>query len=403
MAEKVILFEEKKDCSGCGACGNACPKGAIFMREDEYGYSYPVIEDDLCIKCGTCKKICGLRNHTNMIEPLKVYALATRDEEAIKKSASGGAFEVMARYVLQRGGVVVGVQLEEEEDSLAPKHCIITDMDDLYKLQGSKYVQSNTGEIYKKVLEYAASQRMVLFSGTPCQNASLRNMLKDNYANVILVDIICHGVPNSRMFKDFIRYRQRRLKAKVKKFYFRDKHYGQGYTTRTVYERDGICKEKICKGELFAYIRFFSKSLTLRESCYNCSFATRKRVSDITIGDYWGFNEEFKDTDKKGLNDELGVSCFLVNSKKGEAFLKELDDNVVKIESSYDMVLKHNKQLNAPTKMPQERELILEAYKNNGYVELERLYWTKWFGDKIKYIISSGISKNKRIIKNMFT
>ncbi len=380
---------------------NACPKGAISFFQDEFGFGYPEINNDLCIGCGSCIRACGFKKLPTKNYPVKTYAAAAKDIDILKKSASGGAFAVLARKTIEKGGMVYGAALNISDNKFLPEHICVSKSENLSKLQGSKYVQSDVGYIFREIQERISSGKQIVFSGTPCQVAGLRKYLGKDYDNLICIDIICHGVPGTKLFSDYMNYRSQKLKGNIQEFYFRDKTKGQGYTTRTVLKTDKKTISHIRVGEKDAYIRFFSKSLTLRDNCYNCPFATKERVGDITLGDYWGFHKENPNIRISGLNDRLGVSCILCNTDRGIRLLNECIDDFVIIESEYDKIYKNNKQLNGATEKPELRQFVLQTYQNGGYDALEKLYSRKWYKDKIKYTISGLIPISvKKIIKN---
>lgn len=307
----IVLFDDKKDCCGCGACMNVCPKNAIRMAEDEVGFVYPEIDQNLCIGCGACKKACGYQMQPMMQKSEAVYAAASNDDNLLRKSASGGAFAVLAENVLKKGGVVYGAALPLENGKLEPKHLRIDTVERLTELQGSKYVQSAIGDTYAQAKKDLLDGKSVLFSGTPCQIAGLKQYLKKDYENLLTVDIICHGVPSKRFFQSFMEDYGKKLGGTITEFYFRDKSKGQGMITRSVYKnKNGEQQEKIIVGNLLSYFNFFLRSFTYRKNCYSCPFASEKRVGDLTLGDFWGFHEEYPSYDEKqGLSNGKGVSC----------------------------------------------------------------------------------------------
>lgn len=198
----IVLFDDKKDCCGCGACMNVCPKNAIRMAEDEVGFVYPEIDQNLCVGCGVCKKACGYQMQPLMQKSEAVYAAASNNDNLLRKSASGGAFAVLAENVLKKGGVVYGAALPLENGKLEPKHLRIDTVERLTELQGSKYVQSAIGDTYAQAKKDLLDGKSVLFSGTPCQIAGLKQYLKKDYENLLTVDIICHGVPMQTIFPE---------------------------------------------------------------------------------------------------------------------------------------------------------------------------------------------------------
>lgn len=401
---EIILYKNKKDCCGCGACMNICPKSAIRMQEDEYGFVYPVITQTLCVQCGVCKTVCGYQIKPTAEEPKAVYAAASKNEGLLRESASGGAFAVVAKAILQDTGVVYGAALPLENRKLEPKHLRVDSLDDLLALQGSKYVQSEIGKTYLQAKQDLQNGNKVLFSGTPCQIAGLKKYLKKEYDNLITMDVICHGVPNKRLFQDFIDFHGKKLGGTITEFYFRDKTKGQGMITRSVFKGAGQQRqEKVMMGGCTAYIHFFSKSYTYRQNCYACPFASEKRMGDITIGDFWGFHEEYPSYDEaQGLSNGRGISCVLVNTDKGQKALGQCKDLFVLMTSDFEKVARHNDQLRSPSKYSPEREEILNLYKDRGYEAVDQYFHRYCKKDIIKYTISGMMPKGfKRSLKKI--
>jgi len=398
------LFENKKDCCGCGACMNVCPKSAITMEEDEYGFVYPKINSELCVGCGACKKVCGYQNVPEKHSAKAVYAAAAKNDSILKKSASGGAFAVLAESMIDKGGIVYGAAMPYENGKLEPKHIRIDNKDDIVKLQGSKYVQSDTGFVFQQVRKDLQSGKSVMFSGTPCQIAGLKKFLNKDYDGLLLVEIICHGVPSKKLFQDFIESYGKQLGGTIEEFYFRDKSKGQGMITKAVFEKNnGDKKEKIKHGNLIPYMSFFLYSYTYRINCYICPYATAERVGDITLGDFWGFHEEYPDyKESQGLSNGKGISCVLVNTDKGDSAVKECIDSFVLMDSEFEKVARHNDQLSKPSKYSPQREIILEMYKNSGYKAVRKYYKKKFKKDIFKYRLSGMMPKGfKRKIKKL--
>lgn len=397
---KIVLFEDKKDCCGCGACMNICPKEAISMVEDEYGFIYPKIDKTLCVECGACKKVCGYQSLPEKHKPERVYAMAAKDEDMLRQSASGGAFAVIAKKVLEEGGTVYGAAFVQENGKLEPKHIRIDAVEDLVRLQGSKYVQSEIGTTYQQARKDLQNGVNVLFSGTPCQIAGLQKFLGKEYKNLVTVEIICHGVPNARLFNDYIEYIEQKKKTpKTVGFLFRDKSKGQDMTSKFLYA-DGSCK--IVSGKTTSYVSLFLKSLTYRSNCYSCPYSTPDRVADITVGDFWGFHEEHPKLDKNiQLSNGKGISCVLVNTELGKMVVESCKDKFIVMDSEFNKVAQHNAQLQQPSKYNSEREKILESYKVSGYGAVEKYYHMNFKKEILFYTISNLVSKNaKRMVKN---
>lgn len=400
----IVLFDDKKDCCGCGACMNVCPKNAIRMAEDEVGFVYPEIDQNLCVGCGACKKACGYQAQPLMQKSEAVYAAASNNDNLLRKSASGGAFAVLAENVLKKDGVVYGAALPLENGKLEPKHLRIDTVERLPELQGSKYVQSAIGDTYAQAKKDLLDGKRVLFSGTPCQIAGLKQYLKKDYENLLTVDIICHGVPSKRFFQSFMEDYGKKLGGTITEFYFRDKSKGQGMITRSVYKnKHGERQEKVITGNLLSYVNLFSRSFTYRKNCYSCPFASKKRVGDLTLGDFWGFHEEYPSYDEKqGLSNGKGVSCILVNTNQGKVALEQCESQFVLMTSDFEKVARHNDQLHSPSKYSPKREQILELYQKEGYEAVDRYFHKNYKKDILKYTVSGMLPKGlKRNIKKM--
>lgn len=223
----MVLYERIVDCCGCGACMNACPKDAIIMKSDKYGFIYPHINLQKCIECGLCVKSCRFIN-SETSAPQKVYAAANQNYNEIMNSASGGVFTAVAREFLKSGGVVFGATLSFDNGHANPHHIQIESVDDLWKLQGSKYVHSEIEFTYSHARIALQAGKKVLFSGTPCQIAGLKSYLKKDYNGLYTIDLICHGVPSGQFFDDYIQHKTHHIGATIKSFNFRDKHLGWG-------------------------------------------------------------------------------------------------------------------------------------------------------------------------------
>ena len=388
----IKLFKNKKDCCACGACMNICPKNAISMHEDEYGFVYPQIDSGKCVSCGMCKSVCAYQN-TRVTEHEKtVYAAATKDDELIMKSASGGIFAQMAKAVLDDNGIVFGCSLEYENDALNPKQIWIDAEKDLYRLQGSKYVQSEIGNTYKEAKIFLEDGKKVLFSGTPCQIHGFKSFLKKDYADLITIVIICHGVPSEKLFKDYINYYEQKFGGKIIDYKFRSKTNGQGYL-QVFYVKNRKNRIRIRKkqGENTSYVFEFLKSNTFRENCYECKYAGVDRISDITLGDFWGVYEEHgEQLAENNINKNKGISCVILSTDKGKGFFGSVSDAITYFKSDIEKAAKHNEQLRHPSKLTYKRKQLVECYKNGGNKEFER-YYKKEIGVKALYYWIKGI------------
>ena len=221
----MIYIENKKDCAGCSACANICPKNCIRMERDEMGFSYPVVDTNVCIDCGACERVCPLFTPAKENSPTSVIGAKNRDESVRSTSSSGGTFYELAKAVVSRGGIVYGCALDSE---LVARHIGVEALDGLSALKGSKYVQSDVGTTYADVKKWLSQGREVLYSGTPCQIAGLKNYLGREYDTLLLVDVLCHGVPSPGVFSDYLGYLTDKFGSKPVSVNFRNKEKSYG-------------------------------------------------------------------------------------------------------------------------------------------------------------------------------
>lgn len=387
MDRKVpILFENKKDCCSCGACLNICPRQAISMQEDECGFLYPRINEEQCIHCGKCKKVCFFQNEFERLNDNLTYAAVARDVALLEKSASGGVFAVVAKKIIENGGVVFGAEMTND---YFIQHTCVGEICEISKLQGSKYSQSNTKKTYSEVKYFLQQGRQVLYSGTPCQIAGLYGFLGQEVDGLVTIDIVCHGVPNNRMFQEYIAT----LGDDVKHFSFRDKSTGWGKNGSA--EIDGKCR-KIWESSS-SYLYYFSKGWICRESCYQCPYASKQRIGDITLGDYWGIEKQHPEyLGKNGFNESRGLSVVIVNTEKGKNLIDSTREQLEIKLSSIEKAAVGNPQLREPSK-PGKRDELLRVYEDGGWKEIERLFrknigW-RYYSSQVKCILPNKVKK----------
>ena len=360
---------EYKDCCGCGVCHKVCPKNAISMVTDECGYIYAKIDSTLCVDCGKCKGVCpALKNDCEVEFEKRAYA-ATSLDESTKKSASGGMFALFAKKVLAEGGVVFGTEMNESFDVQVIG---IESEEDLPKLQGSKYVQSNMLPALKQIKE-ALKTRKVLFCSTPCQISALKNYIGKDNENLILVDLVCHGVPNNQMFKGEINLLQKKYKGNLSSYAFRDKDYGHNIIGNLKFKnRDG---KKAFYSYSSPYYTAFLKCDIFREGCYNCTYSSINRPGDITICDYWGVQNEEADFYKECCDKNIvGISGVIINTQKGEEFFGKNTEKLLYKESTVEKLQKGNPNLVHPSPKGKDGDLVKTIYKENGWEGVSRFY-----------------------------
>ena len=369
----------KAVCCGCGACYSICPKNAISMKFDEEGFEYPVIDEKLCINCKACSKVCPVQNHVGKSEyKVQAFAAYNLKEEQRLQSSSGGIFPLIAEYILQNGGVVYGAAFT---DSFDIKHIAITSSAELNRLQGSKYVQSKLGNIFLDVKDALLDNKIVLFSGTPCQVEGLKSFLRKDYNNLYTIDLVCHGVPSPIIW-------QRHLNEEygidyISDINFRDKkngwanydlHISSSGESNHEPNPIGIYKED--------YLRGFLKELYLRPSCHKCPFKKIHHVSDITLGDLWGNKTICPDF----ADDNKGISAVFVQSKKGELLLERIKSMMEFQSINIDDVIRNNMAMVESEKPhPKRREFFEEIKKND--VPVKKLIH-KYIGPSLRKRIS---------------
>lgn len=313
---KDIRIVPNSACCGCGGCASTCPVDAIRLTEGHEGFLFPEVDTEKCIQCGKCVKNCPAlelqKNNRKVPECRAAYA----SDEIRKVSSSGGIFTVLAEYVFEREGVVYGAALN---DKFEVEHRRITSREELSILRRSKYVQSQVGLIYCQVREDLKAGKLVLFSGTPCQNAALRKYLGKDMENLILVDIVCHGVPSQSVFNEYLK--EKFPKNDLKEFLFRIKDVAQSCTVCQATLQDGSIKRIDIGTDAFE--RGFHKGVFLRESCSACQFAQPPRQGDFTIGDFWNIEKYYPE-----YYDSLGVSVVFLNNEKADRIWSEVESGL---------------------------------------------------------------------------
>ncbi len=352
-------------CSGCGACASACPKNCISMVYDQEGFAFPSVDLQTCVECGLCLKKCPQKKADRAgNDPLASFVLQDKDEECLQRSTSGGAFVCIARHVLKLGGVVFGASYD---DSLHVTHIAITELLDLPKLQGSKYVSSDLKDAYRRVKDFLKEGRYVLFSGTPCQVAGLKSFLGEDSDLLLTMDLVCHGTPSQKLFQKYIRWLGEKKNAPIKQFVFRSKKFfgwslgGECSDGKKTYPVRALCDP---------YYAAFLRGETFRKSCYSCKFANMNRYGDFTVGDFWGFHEM---TETMALDPKKGLSMLLVNSPKGLSLLKAIEKEANVVSMDLNTVSSGNWNLYHPSVFKAIRDVIY-ANIDLPFDELQKKY-----------------------------
>lgn len=379
------LVKNKETCCGCGACKYKCPVDAITMREDEKGFIYPFIDENKCINCGLCTKICPFELPSDS-SPVACYASANLDDDQKYKSTSGGVFAAIATNFIMTGGVVCGASLKVIKGKVNVKHVLVNNLHDLEFLQGSKYVKSSLDDVLPEIKKMLKKNIKVLFSGTPCQVAAIKKLFT-KYDNILYtIDIICHGTPSEKFLNDYLKLISKNELLDLK---FRDKQFGWSLKGIASY-RNSI---RIITPNNSSYYYLFLKGEIYQDSCYKCPYTSKNRVGDLTIGDYWGiqkYNPELIIENNGPFNTIEGVSCLLENTSKGSELIQKSKDTLTVRKIEYENLLHINTQLREPSKNSNVRDRVFNTYEKNGYIGVELIF----ISEKIK-------RKLNRIIKRM--
>ncbi len=347
-------------CCGCSACYNICKFDAIDMIEDEKGFLIPKINKEKCVDCGACANVCPvLKNKLNIDEnnekyPL-AYAMYNKNEDERLKSSSGGIFTLLAKNIINNKGIVYGASFNNEN---LVEHIRIDKLEDVSKLQGSKYMQSIIGKTYQLAEKDLKEGRTVLFTGTPCQTEALKSYLNCEYDNLYIQDIICHGVPSALVWKEYIKkYNDKKLNIN-----FRNKEFGwKKYCVSIKGENVDYTK---CYVE-DTYMKAFLKNIVLRDCCYNCQFKKYRRISDITLADFWGIDKICPE-----MFDDRGTSLIIVNSSKGERILNCIIEQTKFKKVNLEDAIKMNRCMVESVAMNEKRE---EFFKELGKIPFDEL------------------------------
>ena len=351
----MIEIKNKYNCCGCGACIQKCPKQCISLEEDNEGFLYPNVNQSLCINCHLCEIVCPVLHKKNNKKPLIALAAINPQEDTRLNSSSGGIFTLLAEKTIAKDGVVFGASFDKNWEV---HHDEATTTNDIGKFRGSKYVQSKTENSYKRAEHLLKEGKEVLFSGTPCQIAGLKNFLQKEYTNLITVDFICHGVPSPGIWKWYLKTQIiTNTSFKLKNINFRDKTLGwrQFQLVFQFKSSNSISSSNSANGYMIAFLN----DICLRPSCYKCSTKSGSSHSDITIADFWkikSFNIN--------MDDNKGTSLVLVNTNKGLKLINKI--NMEAKEVNIDRALTSNKSWQESAKIHELRNLFYKKYRKHN-------------------------------------
>lgn len=361
----------RNECTGCGVCENICPQKCIRLENNQEGFFCPVVDLNLCTDCGLCVETCPSMLAVNMdscTKGVKVYSAWSKSKEISRESTSGGIFPLLAKAVINKRGVVIGAALR---DDMSLEHVLVNKVDQVKKLQGSKYIQSDTSKIYSTVEQCLEEGRSVLFTGLPCQVAGLNSYLKykknKRLGSLITCQLICFGVPSNIIFREYITFLEKKYKSKVKSYTFRVKDIGwKNYGVKAIFENK---KQYHSKGDKDPFMIGFKKALYLRSCCFACKHKGFPIRADIALGDFW--NIDRYDKSLAGIN---GISLIVIQTEKGKDLFNSVKDELVFKQQEAEIAVCCNPSLVTCPNLTPERGKYFKDYFANGYTYCVKKY-----------------------------
>lgn len=344
------MFVEKKNCSGCGACVDACQSGAVSMVRDAEGFWYPKINRKKCTDCGRCGQVCPLKRQERTIDNNLYYGVQAKEEAVRYSSSSGGIFSILAQYVFGKQGSVYGAGYHGR---MKVVHKEVRNMRQLEEIKRTKYVQSDMTGVYRKIEGQLKEGRWVLFCGTPCQAHALRLFLNRSYSNLIVVDLVCYGVPSPGIWQSYVNYLERRHNGQMTDFSFRDKRKADnGHTCSYVIDR----VEYSYSLYIDPYCKMYFTNYILRPSCYNCHYCMVERESDFTIGDFWGIEKI-----KPEIDDGMGTSIVMLHTDQAKDIWNDIQSELNWFTCTKEEILQP--RLISPTIAAEKRGELMRWYR----------------------------------------
>lgn len=370
----LYFIKEKFNCTGCGACKAVCPVDCIILNSDEEGFLYPVA-DSRCIDCGKCERVCPVNDNKCKREDFNQYSIVGRhkSDDVWQKSSSGGAFTAICEVYHKDGGAIFGARFSGTK----VVHNYVKKLKEIEVFRKSKYVQSDMGDNYHEVKSFLESGNQVIFSGTPCQVAGVRNFLGRDYDNLFCIDLVCHGVGSPGVFSKYIEHLEMKYDSKVKNFTFRHKKVKKGRMLQHVIIIDFESGKRV-ENENDIFNTAFIQNLLIRPSCEVCKFANINRLGDLTIADFKKKHELLPEA--KMLDN---FSTIIINSKKG----KEVADKLIEKMKIYPIDIKDIIKTNPPLR------LLPKTKKTNKNREL--FFQDLLKGESIETILKRYISHPK--------
>lgn len=367
----MINISDKSLCCGCCACVDACTHKAIKLKTDIEGFWYPEVDSDSCVNCGLCEKVCPELNidtlkKNDYPKPSKTIAAIHRKMSIRWDSTSGGAFSALAENMYKQGGFVSGAIYN---DDFSVRNYISNNAEDLVKLRSSKYLQSNAKGLYTDIKQLLQKGEKVLACGTPCQMAALRAFLRKEYENLIIVDFVCRGVNSPKVYRKYLDSLEKKFNGKIISVKAKNKELGWRNLTRKVVFDNGCTYYGVGMEDDFR--RGYHTNVYCRPSCYKCQYKGFPRISDITIADYWGIEKI-----NKNLDNNIGTSMILLNSRKGESYFEQVKEELEYIDTPFEAILDGNIALTSPIEQPKiDRDIFFNDLDNGTFDDVVKKYF----------------------------
>jgi coenzyme F420-reducing hydrogenase beta subunit len=374
------MIHDMKLCVGCSACVSICPLKCISMEESTEGFLYPVIDQNKCMNCGKCTQSCPMNKSLNYQGKVpETLAAINNDANVRRKSSSGGIFSLLAETVILQNGIVFGAAFDKD---FKVKHVAVAVMDEVARLYGSKYVQSDMGECFQEVKKYLEKGRLVLFSGTPCQINGLKAYLNFNPPNLICVDFICYGVPSPAIFEKYKKSLECVYQSQIRSISFRDKKTGWSNKNFASVYNFANKKEKRGVSTVDLFYKSMCEGLTTRFACSSCQYKSIERSSDITLADFWGIGKICPQFD-----DGLGTSLVMVHTEDGKSLIGEIENKMRSTEISIKLAILYNQAAQKAVLLHPKRRKFFEEVENiqigEGFLKLLESYLRVDFAHRV--------------------
>lgn len=354
----MVNITDKTQCTGCTACASVCAHNAITMRFDEYGHSYPVVNTDTCTDCRLCERVCPLL-HRDILptdkegyDDLLIYAAYNKDSDVRSKSTSGGIFTLLAQYVISLGGCVYAARFDDEYRIY---HSSFDSMDDIDSYRGSKYAQSDLGTVFRNIKKDLKT-KPVLFVGSPCQVAGLKGYLRNEYPNLFTCDFICMCIASPVIWREYLNDYWN--VKDIKRIWFKDKRIGWHNWRMLIEDSKG---EHLVKGNEDPFFSSYLSHLISRPSCNKCAFRSLHHISDFTIADCWGIDQE-----KPSFDDDKGCTTIILQTAKAVTVFDTISSNIEYTKYPSYRVIKHNPYSKSDFSPNADVKMFYKYYRDKG-------------------------------------